>query len=90
MFVGSILKVGPPQYRSSTIFEDAEAETVRDFFGDDEFRTGNKWDDMLLQHEVLEECGKTGTLVVRWVRKVRAFLRGRFCGIEDFVCCVCL
>jgi hypothetical protein len=25
---------------------------------------------MLLQHETLEECTKTGTLVVLWVRKV--------------------
>lgn len=65
------LKMGPPQYRSSTIFEDATPETVRDFFWDDEFRMKNKWDDMLLQHDVLEECMKTGTLVVRWVRKVR-------------------
>ena len=61
---------GPPQYRSSTIFEDASPEVVRDFFWDDEFRIKNSWDDMLLQHETLEECTKTGTLVVRWVRKV--------------------
>ena len=58
---------GPPQYRSSTIFEDASPEVVRDFFWDDEFRIKNSWDDMLLQHETLEECTKTGTLVVRWV-----------------------
>jgi hypothetical protein len=61
---------GPPQYRSSTIFEDASPEVVRDFFWDDEFRVKNSWDDMLLQYETLEQCAKTGTMVVRWVRKV--------------------
>ena len=70
----SEFKTGPPQYRSSTIFDDATPEMVRDFFWDDEFRTKNKWDDMLLQHTMLEECVKTGTLVVRWVRKVRYFM----------------
>ncbi|KAG5563590.1 hypothetical protein RHGRI_006136 [Rhododendron griersonianum] len=60
---------GPPQYRSSTIFEDATTEMVRDFFWDDEFRM--KWDDMLTHAEILEECPNTGTLVVQWVRKVR-------------------
>jgi hypothetical protein len=64
---------GPPQYRSSTIFEDASPDVVRDFFWDDEFRTNNTWDDMLLQHEMLEECKETGTMVVRWVRKVSCF-----------------
>jgi hypothetical protein len=65
---------GPPQYRSSTIFEDASPEVVRDFFWDDEFRMKNTWDDMLLQHETLEEDTRTGTMVVRWVRKVKFFL----------------
>uniref|UniRef100_A0A453A864 START domain-containing protein n=1 Tax=Aegilops tauschii subsp. strangulata TaxID=200361 RepID=A0A453A864_AEGTS len=60
---------GPPQYRSSTIFEDASPDVVRDFFWDDDFRISNTWDDMLLEHETLEECAKTGTMVVRWVRK---------------------
>ncbi|KAJ1269923.1 hypothetical protein BS78_06G014900 [Paspalum vaginatum] len=68
---------GPPQYRSSTIFEDASPEVVRDFFWDDEFRIKNSWDDMLLQHETLEECTKTGTMVVRWVRKFPFFCSDR-------------
>jgi len=68
------LQNGPPQYCSSTIFEDASPEVVRDFFWDDEFRIKNSWDDMLLQHETLEECTKTGTMVVRWVRKVSSLL----------------
>lgn len=68
---------GPPQYRSSTIFEDASPEVVRDFFWDDEFRMKNSWDDMLLQHETLEECTKTGTMVVRWVRKFPFFCSDR-------------
>jgi hypothetical protein len=67
---------GPPQYRSSTIFEDASPDVVRDFFWDDEFRMKNTWDDMLLQHNTLEECTETGTMVVRWVRKV------------SYLCCV--
>ncbi|ONK71728.1 uncharacterized protein A4U43_C04F11750 [Asparagus officinalis] len=70
-------ETGPPQYRSSTIFEDATPEMVRDFFWDDEFRTSNRWDDMLLQHTMLEECGKTGTMVVRWVRKFPFFCSDR-------------
>ncbi|CAN6234244.1 unnamed protein product [Urochloa humidicola] len=68
---------GPPQYRSSTIFEDASPEVVRDFFWDDDFRIKNSWDDMLLQHETLEECTKTGTMVVRWVRKFPFFCSDR-------------
>jgi hypothetical protein len=43
---------------------------VRDFFGDDEFRVSNKWDDMLVYHKTLEECQTTGTMKVHWVRKV--------------------
>ncbi|KAG8064168.1 hypothetical protein GUJ93_ZPchr0004g39963 [Zizania palustris] len=68
---------GPPQYRSSTIFEDASPEVVRDFFWDDEFRIKNSWDDMLLQHETMEECTRTGTMVVRWVRKFPFFCSNR-------------
>ncbi|CAN6227363.1 unnamed protein product [Urochloa humidicola] len=68
---------GPPQLRSSTIFEDASPEVVRDFFWDDDFRIKNSWDDMLLQHETLEECTKTGTMVVRWVRKFPFFCSDR-------------
>ncbi|XP_020092474.1 uncharacterized protein LOC109712985 [Ananas comosus] len=68
---------GPPQYRSRTIFEDATPEVVRDFFGDDEFRMKNKWDDMLIYHNTLEECPTTGTMVVHWVRKFPFFCSDR-------------
>ncbi|KAI4968967.1 hypothetical protein ZWY2020_046297 [Hordeum vulgare] len=68
---------GPPQYRSSTIFEDASPDVVRDFFWDDDFRIKNTWDDMLLKHETLEECTETGTMVVRWVRKFPFFCSDR-------------
>ncbi|XBI87232.1 hypothetical protein VPH35_025357 [Triticum aestivum] len=68
---------GPPQYRSSTIFEDASPDVVRDFFWDDDFRISNTWDDMLLEHDTLEECTKTGTMVVRWVRKFPFFCSDR-------------
>lgn len=44
-------------------------EMMRDFFWDDELRL--KWDDMLLEAEIIEEYPENGTMVVRWVRKVR-------------------
>ena len=65
-------QTGPPQYRSSTIFEDAIPEMVRDFFWDDEFRP--KFDPMLIHSETLEKSHTTGTMVVQWVRKVTNFL----------------
>ncbi|KDP25225.1 hypothetical protein JCGZ_20381 [Jatropha curcas] len=66
---------GPPQYRSSTVFEDATPEMVRDFFWDDEFRM--KWDDMLIHAATLEECPTTGTMIVQWVRKFPFFCSDR-------------
>lgn len=66
---------GPPQYRSRTVFEDATPEMVRDFFWDDEFRS--KWDDMLLYSSTLQDCRKTGTMVVQWVRKFPFFCSDR-------------
>ncbi|MQL86680.1 hypothetical protein Taro_019216 [Colocasia esculenta] len=70
-------EVGPPQYRSRTIFEEATPETVRDFFWDDEFRMEGKWDDMLLYHKTLEECTMTGTMIVHWIRKFPFFCSDR-------------
>ncbi|KAJ7965251.1 StAR-related lipid transfer protein [Quillaja saponaria] len=68
-------KIGPPQYRSSTIFEDATPEIVRDLFWDDEFRP--KWDDMLASSKTIEECPTTGTMIVQWVRKFPFFCKDR-------------
>ncbi|GFP92532.1 star-related lipid transfer protein 7 mitochondrial [Phtheirospermum japonicum] len=68
-------EIGPPQYRSRTIYEDATPEMLRDFFWDDEFRI--KWDDMLIHAETLEECPNTGTMVVQWVRKFPFFCSDR-------------
>ncbi|KAJ6760420.1 PHOSPHATIDYLCHOLINE TRANSFER PROTEIN [Salix purpurea] len=68
-------KTGPPQYRSSTVFEDASPEIVRDFFWDDDFRP--KWDDMLLYSAILDECHTTGTMLVHWVRKFPFFCSDR-------------
>ncbi|KZV22453.1 phosphatidylcholine transfer protein [Dorcoceras hygrometricum] len=68
-------EVGPPQYRSRTIYEDATPEILRDFFGDDEFRS--KWDDMLTYSETLDECPTSGTMVVQWVRKFPFFCSDR-------------
>ncbi|CAL9146783.1 unnamed protein product [Musa hybrid cultivar] len=70
-------ETGPPQYRSSTLYEDVTPEIVRDLFWDDEFRIKNGWDDMLLEHTTLEECPTTGTMVVQWVRKFPFFCSNR-------------
>ncbi|XP_042419349.1 uncharacterized protein LOC122007883 isoform X1 [Zingiber officinale] len=70
-------ETGPPQYRSSTIYEDTTAEILRDFFWDDDFRIKNGWDDMLLQHAKLKECMSTGTMIVQWVRKFPFFCSDR-------------
>ncbi|KAF5450511.1 hypothetical protein F2P56_030853 [Juglans regia] len=68
-------KQGPPQYRSSSIFEDATPEIVRDFFWDDEFRSN--WDDMLASSTIIEECPITGTMIVQWIRKFPFFCKDR-------------
>lgn len=70
-------ETGPPQYRSRTLYEDVTPETLRDFFWDDEFRIEAKWDDMLIYHKTLEECSKTGTMIVQWVRKFPFFCSNR-------------
>ncbi|KAF6136253.1 hypothetical protein GIB67_001662 [Kingdonia uniflora] len=66
---------GPPQYRSSTIFEDATPELMRDFFWDDEFRA--HWDHMLLYSNTFQACPTTGTMVVHWIRKFPFFCSDR-------------
>lgn len=63
-----LLKSGPPQYCSRTVYENATPELVRDFFWDDDFRL--KWDNMLTHASILEECPTTGIMVVHWIRKV--------------------
>ncbi|TKY74018.1 StAR-related lipid transfer protein 7 [Spatholobus suberectus] len=68
-------KDGPPQYRSSTVFEDATPEIVRDLFWDDEFRP--RWDDMLASSSTIEECPATGTMKVQWIRKFPFFCKDR-------------
>lgn len=68
-------EIGPPQYRSSTIYEDVSPELVRDFFWDDEFRA--HWDDMLIHASTLEECPTTGTMLVHWIRKFPFFCSDR-------------
>ncbi|GAB2294547.1 hypothetical protein Dimus_028753 [Dionaea muscipula] len=66
---------GPTVYRSRTVFEDATAELVRDFFWDDEFRP--KWDPMLTYFKILEACPRTGQLVVHWIKKFPFFCSDR-------------
>lgn len=68
-------KIGPPQYRSRTVYEDATPEIVRDFFWDDEFRL--RWDDMLGDATTLDECPTTGTMVVQWIKKFPFFCKDR-------------
>ncbi|KAL8154244.1 hypothetical protein V2J09_012004 [Rumex salicifolius] len=55
-------EIGSTVYCSRTVFEDANAELVRDFFWDDEFRP--KWDPMLSYFKILEECPQTGATIV--------------------------
>ncbi|KAE9604065.1 putative START-like domain-containing protein [Lupinus albus] len=68
-------KDGPPQYRSSSIFEDATPEILRDLFWDDEFRP--RWDDMLIRSTILEDCPTTGNMKVHWIRKFPFFCKDR-------------
>ncbi|KAF8388184.1 hypothetical protein HHK36_026850 [Tetracentron sinense] len=68
-------ETGPTVYRSRTVFEDATPEVVRDFFWDDEFRP--KWDPMLAYFKILEECPRTGTMVVHWIKKFPFFCSDR-------------
>ena len=65
-----VFQNGPTEYRSRTVFEDATPEVVRDFFWDDEFRP--TWDTMLASSTTVEECTSTGTMIVRWIRKVKS------------------
>ncbi|MBA0857871.1 hypothetical protein Goshw_018427 [Gossypium schwendimanii] len=65
----------PAIYRSRTVFEDATPELVRDFFWDDEFRP--KWDTMLSYVKILEECPRTGTMIVHWIKKFPFFCSDR-------------
>ncbi|KAJ6887780.1 mammalianARD2 lipid-binding START domain protein [Populus alba x Populus x berolinensis] len=69
------LKTSPPQYHSSTVFEDASPEVVRDFFWDDDFRT--KWDDMLAYSAILDECSITGTMLFLFFCSDREYIIGR-------------
>ncbi|KAK3417411.1 hypothetical protein EUGRSUZ_H03157 [Eucalyptus grandis] len=68
-------KTGPIIYRSRTVFEDATAEVVRDFFWDDEFRP--KWDPMLAYFKTLEECPHTGIMILHWIKKFPFFCSDR-------------
>ncbi|KAE8686737.1 TPX2 family protein, putative isoform 1 [Hibiscus syriacus] len=65
----------PAIYRSRTVFEDATPELVRDFFWDDEFRP--QWDTMLSYVKILQECPRTGTMIVHWIKKFPFFCSDR-------------
>ncbi|KAL9667428.1 hypothetical protein QQ045_001786 [Rhodiola kirilowii] len=69
------IRLSPVAYKSKTVFEDATPEIVRDFFWDDEFRP--KWDPMLSYVNVLEECSRTGAMVVHWIKKFPFFCSDR-------------
>eukprot|EP00250_Pteridium_aquilinum_P012195 c20560_g1_i1 orf=628-1962(+) len=66
---------GPVEYKSRTVFEDANPELVKDFYWDDEFRL--VWDDMLIYAKTLEVCMDTGADIVHWVRKFPFFCSDR-------------
>ncbi|KAK9146466.1 hypothetical protein Sjap_006369 [Stephania japonica] len=68
-------ETGPTILRSRTVYEDATPELVRDFFWDDEFRV--KWDSMLSYAKTLEECPRTGTMIVHWIKKFPFFCSDR-------------
>ncbi|CAI9118281.1 OLC1v1019825C1 [Oldenlandia corymbosa var. corymbosa] len=65
----------PTIYRSKTVFEDATADVVRDFFWDDEFRP--KWDPMLAYFKILEESPHNGTMIIHWIKKFPFFCSDR-------------
>ncbi|XP_050120201.1 uncharacterized protein LOC126597449 [Malus sylvestris] len=61
-------RLGPTQYRTRTVFENASPELLKDFFWDDEFRSS--WDNMLKFFQILSVCSQTGTMTVHWIRKL--------------------
>ncbi|XP_077250120.1 uncharacterized protein LOC143889704 [Tasmannia lanceolata] len=66
---------GPTEYRTRTVIENVAPELMRDFYWDDEFRT--TWDDRLVYFRTLEESPRTGTMIVRWIRKFPFFCNDR-------------
>lgn len=68
-------ETGPTVYRSKTVFEDATADIVRDFFWDDDFRP--KWDPMLAYVKILEEDHHNGTMIMHWIKKFPFFCSDR-------------
>lgn len=68
-------EIGPTQYCSRTVYEDATPELLRDFFWDDEFRL--KWDDMLVHSATLQEYPTTGIMTTHWIRKFPFFCSDR-------------
>ncbi|KAL6190720.1 hypothetical protein ACLB2K_037114 [Fragaria x ananassa] len=58
--------IGPPQYRTRTVFENVSPEILRDFFWDDEFRP--RWDKMLIHSKVLSICLQTATTLLQCSR----------------------
>eukprot|EP00252_Welwitschia_mirabilis_P011341 TRINITY_DN254_c0_g1_i1.p1 TRINITY_DN254_c0_g1~~TRINITY_DN254_c0_g1_i1.p1 ORF type:complete len:313 (+),score=38.98 TRINITY_DN254_c0_g1_i1:383-1321(+) len=68
-------EVGPPEYRSRTVYENITPELMRDFFWDNDFRL--KWDNMLLYSKDLQVSKETGTMVIHWVRKFPFFCSDR-------------
>lgn len=74
-----MLPTGRTEYKSITISENASAEEFMDFYLDDDTRP--KWDNMITEHELLEnrmEAPSERMQVVRWVRSFPfAFLSQR-------------
>ncbi|VVA28094.1 PREDICTED: stAR-related lipid transfer [Prunus dulcis] len=68
-------QLGPTQYRTRTVFENASPELLRNFFWDDEFRP--QWDNTLIHFQTLRVCPKTGSMTVHWIRKLPLFCSDR-------------
>ncbi|KAL3678673.1 hypothetical protein R1sor_021629 [Riccia sorocarpa] len=67
--------VGPTEYKTRLVMDNATPEEIRDFFWDDEYR--KEWDDMCAYAKTWEECPRTGSMVVQWVRKFPFFCKDR-------------
>ncbi|KAM7480704.1 hypothetical protein LguiA_028917 [Lonicera macranthoides] len=60
-------KNSPLRYLSVTVFEDCNAETLRDFYMDNDYR--KQWDKTLIEHEQLRVDESNGTEIGRTIKK---------------------
>ena len=58
---------GPLKYLSLTIFDNCSAESLRDFYMDNNYR--KNWDKTLIEHEQLQVDESNGTEIGRIIKK---------------------